>query len=76
MIPNDALINALNGLEFSFKRQADRVMIYKKRGSTARINVRRITLHDEDYCRILLRQAGMPPDEIDRFITNYRCNQH
>ena len=76
MIPNAALINALRDLDFSFKRQADRVVIYKKAGSTARVNVRRVTLHDEDYCRILLGQAGMPPDEIELFITNYHCNQH
>ena len=76
MIPNDALINVLLKLDYHFKRQADRVMIYKKRGSTKRINVRRITLHDEDATRILLSQAGMPPDEIVQFIATYRCNEH
>ncbi len=76
MIPNDVLINALNELDYHFKRQADRVMIYRKRGSTSRLTVRRITLHDETAVKILLRDAGMPPDEIEKFISTYHCDQH
>ena len=76
MIPNDALINALNGLNFSFKRQADRVMMYKKNGATDRVSVRRVTLHDDDYVRILLKQAGMSPEDIERFIAAYHCDKH
>jgi hypothetical protein len=68
VIPNDALSNALRPLNFTFKRQADRVMIWKQRGSTLRVSVRRNSAHDEEYARTVLRQAGMPADEIEAFI--------
>lgn len=54
MVPHDALINALRSLKFEFKRQADRVDLYKQRGTTARVAVRRNQWHDETY-------AGHPP---------------
>jgi hypothetical protein len=61
VIPNDALINALRHLSFTFKRQADRVMIYKKRGSTRRVEVRRYDLHDEHYARAADAQLNPYP---------------
>lgn len=76
MIPNDALINALRTLDYHYKGQTDRVVLYKKRGSTKRVEIRRVTMHDEIAVRILLRQAGMEPDAIERFIAAYRTNQH
>lgn len=72
MVPNDALINALRSLSFDFKRQTDRVMIYKKRGSSVRVGVRRNVAHDEDYARVILRQAGMAADQIESFIRQAR----
>ena len=76
MIPNDALINALRTLDFHYKGQTDRVVLYKKSGSTRRVEVRRKTMHDEIAVRILLRQAGMQSEAIERFIAQYRTNQH
>ena len=76
MIPNDALINALRTLDFHYKGQTDRVVLYKKSGSTRRVEVRRKSMHDEQTVRILLRQAGMEAGEIERFIASYRTNQH
>lgn len=76
MIPHDALINALRELGFQFKDQADRTLLYKQKGTTKRVHIRRISLHDEKAARILLTQAGMPLDEIENFIVTYRCNQH
>jgi len=76
MIPNDALTNALRSLNFTFERQADRVMIWKKRGSTVRVAVRRHDFHDEQYARIVLSQAGMPPGEIETFIRSVNQGRH
>lgn len=70
MIPSDALTNALRSLNFKFKRQADRVMIWKQRGSTLRVSVRRNRFHDPDYARIVLKQAGMSPEDIENFINS------
>lgn len=72
MIPNDALINALRSLNFSFKKQTDRMMIYKLRGSTRRVAVRRNKSHDEIAVRSILRQAGMDDEAIEQFI--HGCN--
>jgi hypothetical protein len=68
VIPHDALINALRSLNYTFKRQADRVEIYKRRGAATRVAVRRNALHDDDYARAILKQAGMPHDQIEPFI--------
>ena len=72
MIPNDALINFLRTLDFHFKRQTDRVMLYRQRGSTKRVEVRRVSAHDETAVKILLRQAGAGAEEIERFVAQYR----
>jgi hypothetical protein len=68
VIRNDALINAIRSLNFTFKRQTDRVDLYRKRGSTLRVAIRRNQLHDEAYTRTLLFQAGMSQSEVDKFI--------
>jgi hypothetical protein len=70
VIPNDALTNALRSLNFTFKRQADRVMIWKQRGSTRRVSVRRNRFHDPDYARVVLKQAGISPEDIEKFISS------
>jgi ribosome-interacting GTPase 1 len=76
MIPHDALINALRSLKFKFKRQADRVEIYKQSGSTLRVEVRRHDWHDETAVRQILRHAKMPQAEIDGFIAGARRTRH
>lgn len=68
MIPHDTVINALRELGFTFKKQTDRVVIYKKRGGTNRVAVRRRDFHDRKAIGVLLAQAGMPHDEIERFL--------
>lgn len=76
MIPRDALINALRSLNFSFKRQADRVEIYKQRGSTRRVEIRRCDLHDENAAKIILHQAGMSDADITKFIESAKKANH
>lgn len=68
MVPNDALTNRLRQAGYTFKRQTDRMMIWKQKGSTRRVMVRRNRDHDDDAVRVLLRQAGLSPDEIEAFI--------
>ena len=76
MIPHEALINALRTLRFHYKKQTDRVQIYKQSGSTLRVAIRRNAVHDESYARTLLRQAGMPEGEIERFIASVQMTRH
>lgn len=70
MIPRERLVNALRQLKFSFKRQADKVELYVQAGTGLRCSVRRRDLLDPQAVRIALHQAGMPADEIERFIAN------
>jgi hypothetical protein len=68
VIPHDTVLNALRKLNFSFKRQTDRVDLYKQKGSPRRVSLSRNAMHDPTYVRIVLKQAGMPEPEIERFI--------
>lgn len=69
MIPNEALTNALRSLNFTFQRQADRVMLWRQRGSQLRAAIRRNKEHDPEYARTILRNAGMLHAEIEKFIS-------
>ena len=68
MIPHDAVLNALRKLNFSFKRQTDRVDLYKQKGTPRRVTLNRNAMHDPMYVRILLKQAGMSEADIEAFI--------
>lgn len=71
MIQRDALINAIRELGYHFKRQAPRTELYKKAGSTNRLHItRRKSLAPEDARSILLH-AGMPLEEVERFLAQY-----
>jgi hypothetical protein len=77
VVSHEALRNALRrSLGYEFKRQADRVEIFKKRGSTKRVELRRVDMHDEIAARNILRQAGMAADEIDRLIAEQTVKPH
>lgn len=76
VIPRDALCNKLHELGYSFKRQADRVCIYKRPGNPSFATVPRRDLLDEQYVGTQLRLAGCSPDEIEAFITQYRQSNH
>ena len=71
MVPNDSLINALRGLGYRYKTQTDRMWVYKKTGGNHRVFIRRNRHHTPDLVRILLKQANMAPEEIERFVSNY-----
>jgi hypothetical protein len=76
MVSRDALINALRSKGFTFKRQADRVELWKQSGTTRRVELRRKDQHDEVAARTLLRQAGFEVLEIDQFLATYNKRVH
>ncbi len=76
MIPCDALINRLRESGYEFKRQADRVMIYKKKGGTSRVTVRRKDMLDVSYVQVILKQAGLSQAEIEKFIATTATRLH
>ena len=76
MVPNDALINRIRALDFSFKKGTERVHIYKKNGSTLRVAIRRNQFHDDLYAAIILKQAGMAESDVKAFIASVKCTVH
>lgn len=73
MIPRERFCNKLNSLDYTFQRQADRVMIYRRPRDQHRVSVPRKKLLDEDYVRTQLSLCGLTADEIETFIGATRC---
>lgn len=71
MIPNDALINILRSQNFTFKRQTDRINLYRQRGGTTRVAVKKSQFHTPEYARSVLRIAGVDDNRIKRFLAQY-----
>jgi hypothetical protein len=71
-IPVEALCCVLREHGYTFKRQADRVMIWKQPGNHVPANLPRTTFTNEDRARGILRHVGMTFAEIENFITNHR----
>lgn len=76
MISNTALINALRSIGYTFNKQTDRTMVWKKRGATDRAMIRRHENHSEEYARQVLRLAGMPMADIDDFVSSAKITTH
>lgn len=68
MIPRERLINKLRELGFTFDRQADRVELYKKKGDTQRVTVRRKDCLAEETVKQTLAQCGMSAADILSFM--------
>lgn len=76
MVSNEALVNGLRSLGYSYKDRSDRMEMYKQRGSVRRVMVRRHRNHTEQYAAEVLRQAGMPPEDIEAFLKETRVTAH
>ncbi len=62
------LLNCLRRHDYTFKRQGKRRDIWKKKGSTRRIDVPRNALIDSRIAVIVLGQAGLSRQEIEEFL--------
>jgi hypothetical protein len=72
LVSREAVVNRIREAGFTFKRQADRVEIWKKRGATTRVNIARRDLLDPVYVATVLRQAGLSETEIAAFFQQVR----
>jgi len=68
MVPRDKLLNAIRSQGYKFKRQTERIELWKKPGNTHRLEVRKNARHDVEYTKMLLRKAGMSKEKIETFI--------
>jgi hypothetical protein len=73
MVGRDKLINALRKKKFAFKRQTERIDLFKQAGSTKRVQVPRKDTVDPRTAAFILKTAGYNDDEVKEFIS--ACNQ-
>ena len=71
MVPNRDLLNFLRQLGFKFSAQKKRANIYKQRGSTRRLAIRRKRMHDLDSVGRTLKSAGVPEKDIEAFLQTF-----
>ncbi len=76
MVPKEKLLNAIREKGYRFKRQTERVELYKLQGGTNRVQLRRTALHDNKVARSVLRDVGYSEEEIDAFIAECDTNCH
>ncbi len=71
-VPRQQLINRLRALGFTFRKRTGRVELYRSVATTRRVEIVRKEMLDEDAVRLILRQAGLDREEIERFIGESR----
>lgn len=67
-VQKDLLTARLRDAGFGFKRQGKRVGIWKRKGSTDRVDVPRRSWFTESQARHVLTQAGLSSAEINDFL--------
>ena len=67
-VPREQVRERLLRAGFTFKRSADRVEIYRQKGTIRRVALPRRDLIPEVSVRIILSQAGLSPADIDDFL--------
>jgi len=65
-------VSKLKELGYQFKEQLHYQERYRKKGGTHIIHVPRKDILDEAYVCSALRQAGVPPKEIDAFVAEVK----
>lgn len=73
LIPRDRFINKVRELDYKYKRSGDKVDLWKKKGNTHTVGVRRNQMLDERYVRSTLRQCGCDDDDIEKFVSSCNC---
>jgi predicted RNA binding protein YcfA (HicA-like mRNA interferase family) len=73
-VPREQVIARLREAGWRFKRQADRVEIYKKPNEAQRVDVPRRDLLPRAIVAHILRQGGLSPAEIEQFLIHCTSN--
>lgn len=72
MIRREHFCNKRKELGYRYKRETDRVSLWKKPGNPSFVAVPCRDLVDEDYVRATLRMCGCSPQDVETFIVAYR----
>jgi hypothetical protein len=68
VISRQQYLNKLRELDYTFKRQAKRVDLWRKRGGTHYIAVPQNNQLEDEFVTSSLRQAQCSPEEIRTFL--------
>ena len=68
MISRQRLRNKLLELGFGFSLRTKRVEVHKLKGSTKRLELTHHKEFSDQYVRIILKQAGMKSEDIEKFV--------
>ncbi len=72
MIPRQHFLNKIRDLNYSYKKRAKRVDLYKKQGATHRIFLPQVKQLEDEFVKSSLKQAGCGEEEINAFIASCR----
>jgi len=72
VIRREHFCNRIRDLGFKYKRETDRVYLYKKPGNPSFITIPRSDLLDDDFVRVNLKLCGCSKEDIETFIAQYR----
>lgn len=73
VISRQQYINKLRELDYTFKRQAKRVDLWRKRGGTHYIAVPQTDRLEDEFVTSSLRQAGCRHEEIQSFLASCKA---
>ena len=73
MIRREAFVNKIREMGFTFRREASRVLIFRRGKDTAYIQVPRKDDLDEQFVIRSLTQHGCSLEEALAFIGSHRC---
>ena len=62
------VVNRLRDDDWTFQRKGERVEIYRKRGTTLRVDVPLRDLLPEVTVRTIFRHAKLTPDQVEDFL--------
>ena len=73
MITREVLVKALRGLGYKYHNRckSEKHEIYRKKGTTDRVLLKRTKEFPKSYAVQILKQAGMDVDDIISFTNNY-----
>ena len=70
MIPRGEIIGRLRQEHYSHSKQGKHVDILRQHGTAQHVAVPRRDIFTPDEAKVILRQAGCTPDQIERFLAD------
>lgn len=71
MIRREHFCNKLGELKYKYKRETERVLMYKRPNDPVYVIVPRRDLLDEEYVRAQLKLSKCSKEDIEKFIAAY-----